>query len=630
MTELIVGTKKGLFALSGEPGAEFEVTARAFAGEPVDYAMRDGRSGRVIAAVTSPFYGPKLWHTADPAGEWTQAEGVALPEGGDAALERIWVVVPGEDEGTLYAGGDPGVLFESRDAGATWELNRALWEHPTRGSWQPGGGGLCLHSIVPWPGEPDRLAVAVSAAGVWLTEDRGRSWRQGNDGLVARYLPEAPSEDEEVGLCVHRLQRSPARPERVFMQFHGGVYRSDDAGASWTEVGAGLPSDFGFPLVLDPADPDSAYVIPLTADTDRVTPEGRVRVYETRDAGGDVVAPRRRPAPERRLPHRPAPGVRRRGGRTGPRAVLRRHLRRGVRLRRRRRDVGHRRLAPAPGLLRRGEPVSDGATSPAARFLALHRAGEPLLLPNPWDAGSARLLASLGFEALATTSSGFAATLGRLDGGVTRDEALAHAAGIVAATDLPVSADLENGFADDPAGVADTIALARDAGLAGGSVEDFAGRADEPIYELGRAAERVAAAAEAAHAGAAGLVLTARAENFLRGRPDLADTIARLQAYQEAGADVLYAPGLVDLADIRRVVAEVDRPVNVLALPAAPPVAELAAAGVSRISVGGAFAFAGLGAVIEAARELREDGTYGFWERAAAGAEAARRAFRAA
>ncbi len=285
MTELIVGTKKGLFALEGEPGAEFEVTARAFAGEPVDFATRDPRSGRVLAGMTSPFYGPKIFYADDPAGEWAQAEGVALPEGGDAALERIWVIVPGEEEGTLYAGGDPGVLFESRDGGATWELNRALWEHPTRGAWQPGGGGLCLHSIVPWPGEPDRLAIAVSAAGVWLTEDRGRSWQRGNEGLAARYLPEAPSEEEEIGLCVHRLQRSPARPERIFMQFHGGVYRSDDAGASWTAIGEGLPSDFGFPLVLDPADADSAYVIPLTADMDRVTPDGVVRVYETRDAG---------------------------------------------------------------------------------------------------------------------------------------------------------------------------------------------------------------------------------------------------------------------------------------------------------------------------------------------------------
>ena len=263
----------------------------------------------------------------------------------------------------------------------------------------------------------------------------------------------------------------------------------------------------------------------------------------------------------------------------------------------------------------------------AQRFLALHRAGEPLLMPNPWDLGSARLLASLGFEALATTSSGFAATLGRNDGSVTRDEAIVHAAVIVAATDLPVSADLENAFADEAAGVAETIGLAIEVGLAGASVEDFTGRADDPIYDTRLAAARIAAAAETAHAGPGRLALTARAENYLHGRPDLADTIARLQAYQEAGADVLYAPGLRRLEDIRQVIREVDRPVNVLALDGVPAVAELAEAGVSRISVGGAFAFAALGALANAATELRDQGTYGFRAGSAAGAAAARRAF---
>jgi photosystem II stability/assembly factor-like uncharacterized protein len=284
MTELLVGTKKGLFVLEGEPGGAFEVRARAFAGEPVDYALRDPRTGRILAAAGSPFYGPKLFYADDPAGEWTQAEGVTLPEGGGQALERLWVIARGERDGVLYLGGDPGVLFESRDGGETWALNEALWEHPTRPRWQPGGGGLCLHSIVPWPGQPDRLMCAVSAAGVWLTDDGGASWRQGNAGLAADYLSEHPEADT-TALCVHSVNRSPARPERLFMQFHGGVYRSDDSGESWSAIGDGLPSTFGFPLAVDPADPDSAFVIPLTADTDRVTPDGRVRVYETRDAG---------------------------------------------------------------------------------------------------------------------------------------------------------------------------------------------------------------------------------------------------------------------------------------------------------------------------------------------------------
>ena len=266
-------------------------------------------------------------------------------------------------------------------------------------------------------------------------------------------------------------------------------------------------------------------------------------------------------------------------------------------------------------------------TDLAARFLALHQPGQPVLLPNPWDAGSARVLASLGFQALATTSGGFAASLGRSDGSVTRDGALEHAAVIASATDLPVSADLENGFADDPRAVAGTVAAAINAGLAGCSIEDFTRRRDDPIYDRECAADRVAAAAGAAHGGSRRLVLTARAENLLHGRDDLPDTIARLQRYAEAGADVLYARGLTRATDIRAVVTSVDRPVNVLALPGTPSAAELAGLGVARISVGGAFAFAALGALVEAARELQAAGTYGFLSAARAGRQASAAAF---
>jgi photosystem II stability/assembly factor-like uncharacterized protein len=239
--------------------------------------------------VTSAFYGPKVFATDDLAGEWEQAEGLELPEGDEKALVRLWTVVAGEEDGHLYCGGDPGVLFESTDGGLHWELNKGFWEQPTRPEWNPGAGGMCLHSIATWPGDPSRLALGISAVGVWLSDDSGQTWRHGNKGLVPRYIPEEARADT-ITLCVHNMHRAPSQPERLFMQFHGGVYRSDDAGESWLSIADGLPSDFGFPLVLDPADPDSAYVIPLVADLDRVTPDGRVRVYETRDAGASWTA----------------------------------------------------------------------------------------------------------------------------------------------------------------------------------------------------------------------------------------------------------------------------------------------------------------------------------------------------
>jgi photosystem II stability/assembly factor-like uncharacterized protein len=178
----------------------------------------------------------------------------------------------------------PAALFHSRDGGATWSLVHALWNDPTRPQWEGGLGGLALHSVCPWPGEPGKLAVGISAAGVWITEDGGASWRRGGRGLVPRYLPEEAREGTLM-LCVHNMHRCPRRPERLYMQFHGGVYRSEDGGETWEPIAAGLPADFGFPLVTDPADPDRAFVIPLVSDEDRVTPDGRLRVYATDDGG---------------------------------------------------------------------------------------------------------------------------------------------------------------------------------------------------------------------------------------------------------------------------------------------------------------------------------------------------------
>jgi 2-methylisocitrate lyase-like PEP mutase family enzyme len=273
------------------------------------------------------------------------------------------------------------------------------------------------------------------------------------------------------------------------------------------------------------------------------------------------------------------------------------------------------------------DPQATVRQQRADRFLALHRPGEPFLLPNPWDLGSLRLLEHAGFEALATTSSGFAATRARLDGSVTEEETLAHAADLVDATELPVSADLENGFSDDPAGVAATVSAAVSAGLAGCSIEDFSGDPADPIYEAGLARDRVAAAVEAAHEGRTRIVLTARAENHLRGRDDLDDTLARLTAFAEVGSDVVYAPGLADLELIRRVVESVSCPVNVLALPGGPTVDQLAEVGVARVSIGGWFSLAAIGAVAEMAREFREDGVVGRPELLEAGREAREAAF---
>ncbi len=245
-------------------------------------------------------------------------------------------------------------------------------------------------------------------------------------------------------------------------------------------------------------------------------------------------------------------------------------------------------------------------------FRALHQRDRAFIIPNPWDAGTARLLAHLGFEALATTSAGYAFSVGQRDNTIDRDQMIAHVAAIASATDLPVSADLENGFGDAPEIAAQTIRMAAAAGAAGGSIEDM--QSDHSIYQHEHAAERIRAAAEAARALPFPFTLTARAENYLVGRPDLKDTIKRLQAYQEAGADVLYAPGLSSKDDIVAVVRSVDRPVNVLmGLQGVQlSLAELSAIGVKRVSVGSALSRAALGAFLRAVQEMREHGTFTF------------------
>ena len=262
----------------------------------------------------------------------------------------------------------------------------------------------------------------------------------------------------------------------------------------------------------------------------------------------------------------------------------------------------------------------------AARFRALHEAPNAFVIANVWDASSARIAAGLGFPALATSSGACAATFGRTDGHVTREEALAHAGAIVAATDLPVSADLERGFGDSPAAAAETIRLAAGVGLVGGSIEDSTGRTDAPIFDIGLATERVAAAAEAAHSLPFAFTLTARAENFLNGRNDLQDTIGRLQAFERAGADVLFAPGLPDLDAVHAVCASVGKPVNFMVAIRGRSftLAELEIAGVKRVSLASTPYRAAMTGLIEALREVKERGTFGFVERVMATAEVLR------
>lgn len=260
--------------------------------------------------------------------------------------------------------------------------------------------------------------------------------------------------------------------------------------------------------------------------------------------------------------------------------------------------------------------MTSSQTEKALRFRALHDAPGIFVMPNPWDGGSARLLAGLGFAALATSSGAAAGTLGRKDGEISRAESLAHARSIVVATELPVAADLENGFADEPGAVAETIRLAAEAGLVGGSIEDAGGGPEHALYDLGHASERVAAAAAAARALPFPFTLTARAENFLRGNHDLEDTIRRLQAYERAGADVLFAPCLPDLAAVRAVCAALGKPMNfMVGVPGKSfSVAELEAAGVKRVSLATSLYRTAMAALAAAGREVREHGTFGYLE----------------
>ena len=287
---VLIGTTKGLFTLhSGDGRQQFELTGPSFAGEEVYATCVDSRSGstRMYAGSVSNHWGPVLRRSDDLGATWTEDEKAALrfPDGADASLARIWQLAPGpkDEPDVLYAGVEPAALFRSEDGGGSFSLVTGLWDHPHRTQWQPGGGGLCLHTVLVHPDDPDRLLIAISAAGVYRSDDGGSSWRASNSGIVAGFLPEG--ETQEFGQCVHKVARDAGDPDRLYLQHHGGIYRSDDGGDTWTAMTGIAGMDFGFPVVAHPTRPATAYLLPLESDEYRCTPDGHCIVWRTTDAG---------------------------------------------------------------------------------------------------------------------------------------------------------------------------------------------------------------------------------------------------------------------------------------------------------------------------------------------------------
>ena len=287
---VMVGTTKGAFLLRSDAArSRWDVAGPYFKGESVYALACDTRQGRnrVYASGTSMRWGTLLRTTDDFGKTWTNPAiaNVRFPEDSGVSLKNIWQISPGRDADpqTLYCGVEPAALFESHDNGETWSLVRGLFDHPHRPKWMPGGGGLALHTIVLDPAAKNRMYVAISAAGVYATEDSGRTWQTRNRGVRAQFLPD---KHPEFGQCVHKIVMHPAKPERLFLQNHWGLYRSEDRAANWQDIANGVPSDFGFAMVMHPHDPDSVFILPIESDEFRCTPEGRLRVYRTRNAGG--------------------------------------------------------------------------------------------------------------------------------------------------------------------------------------------------------------------------------------------------------------------------------------------------------------------------------------------------------
>ncbi|GCD92306.1 glycosyl hydrolase [Nocardioides sp. LS1] len=287
---LLVGTRKGLWiGTSDEARVDWEFTGPHFDMEEVYSCMVDTRGDqpRLLAGASSSWLGPQVRHSDDLGASWAETPNGAIrfPESTGATLERVWQLVPGAEPGVVYAGTEPGAVFRSTDGGETFALEQALWDHPHRPQWNAGFGGQAFHTVLPHPTDPQSVTAALSTGGVYQTNDGGASWEPRNQGIRAEFLPEG-QQYPEFGQCVHKVTRHPARPERMYLQNHGGVYRSDDHGASWQSIADGLPADFGFPIVVHPHEPDTVYVFPIGGGDRRYPPDAKARVWRSRDAGG--------------------------------------------------------------------------------------------------------------------------------------------------------------------------------------------------------------------------------------------------------------------------------------------------------------------------------------------------------
>jgi photosystem II stability/assembly factor-like uncharacterized protein len=288
-TILMVGTRKGMWiGRSDEARKDWTFDGPHFDMEEVYSCLIDTRGDkpRLLGGASSSWLGPQVWRSDDLGKSWQETPNGAIkfPEGTDATVARVWQLATAPDDGVVYAGTEPGAVWRSTDRGETFVLEQALWDHPEREQWGAGFGGQAFHTVLPHPTDPDSVTAAISTGGVYRTTDGGQSWHARNQGIRAEFLPEG-EQFPAFGQCVHKVTRHPARPERLFLQNHGGVYRSDDEGGIWKSIADGLPADFGFPIVVHPHEPDTVYVFPLDGGAGRYPPDGKARVWRSRDAG---------------------------------------------------------------------------------------------------------------------------------------------------------------------------------------------------------------------------------------------------------------------------------------------------------------------------------------------------------